>query len=81
MRTYNLKAVELKNVELLNGLLAQKNELVRQEVIPYQWQALNDDLPDTEPSHAIENFKIAAGRSEGEFCSMVFQDIRKLSLP
>ena len=26
------------------------------------------------PSHAIENFKIAAGLSEGEFVGMVFQD-------
>ena len=28
---------------------------------PYQWKALNDELPNTEPSHAIENFRIAAG--------------------
>jgi len=70
----HLKKVDLKNVKLNAGLLAQKNKLVRKEVIPYQWQALNYELPDTEPSHAIENFKIAAGRSEGEFQGMVFQD-------
>jgi hypothetical protein len=70
----HLKKVDLKNVKLNAGLLAQKNKLVRKEVIPYQWQALNDELPDTEPSHAVENFKIAAGRSEGEFQGMVFQD-------
>ncbi|RCW56515.1 MULTISPECIES: glycoside hydrolase family 127 protein [Halanaerobium] len=74
MSKKNLKAVDLKRVKLISGLLAQKNKLVRKEVIPYQWQALNDELPDTEPSHAIENFRIAAGRSEGEFHGMVFQD-------
>ena len=49
-------------------------EVVRDHVIPYQWDALNDRLPETEPSHAIENFRIAAGESEGEFFGMVFQD-------
>ncbi|MFD1848597.1 glycoside hydrolase family 127 protein [Oceanobacillus bengalensis] len=49
-------------------------EVVRKEVIPYQWNALNDRLPDTEPSHAIENLKIAAGEARGEFYGMVFQD-------
>ena len=49
-------------------------EVVRNHVIPYQWDALNDRLPDTEPSHAIENIRIAAGESDGEFFGMVFQD-------
>src|SRR5699024_3102357 len=30
--------------------------------------------PDIEPSRAIENLRIAAGESEGEFYGMVFQD-------
>lgn len=42
--------------------------------MPYQWKALNDDVADAEPSHAIENFRIAAGQSDGEFYGMVFQD-------
>lgn len=49
-------------------------KIVAEEVIPYQWKALNDVLPDTEPSHAIENFKIAAGESTGEYYGTVFQD-------
>lgn len=49
-------------------------QLVKEEVIPYQWEALNDRIPDTEPSHAIKNFKIAAGEAEGKFYGMVFQD-------
>ncbi len=69
-----LKAVPLKNVKVESGLLGNKNQLVRDEVIPYQWKALNDEIPDTDPSNAIENFRIAAGESEGEFIGMVFQD-------
>ena len=49
-------------------------QIVAKEVIPYQWKALNDELPDTEPSHAIENFRIAAGESSGEYYGTVFQD-------
>lgn len=48
--------------------------LVRDTVIPYQWEALNDRIPDAEPSFAIRNFRIAAGREQGEFGGMVFQD-------
>ncbi len=61
-------------------------ELVRTEMIPYQWDVLNDaidiniekerddDSIPSEKSHAIENFKIAAGRSKGEHYGWVFQD-------
>lgn len=49
-------------------------EVVRKEVIPYQWDALNDRLSNTEPSHAIKNLEIAAGEVEGTFYGMVFQD-------
>ncbi|MBW7460976.1 glycoside hydrolase family 127 protein, partial [Paenibacillus sepulcri] len=49
-------------------------ELVRDTVIPYQWDALNDRIADAAPSYAIQNFRIAAGLAEGEFGGMVFQD-------
>ncbi len=71
---FKLRPVPLKNVKVESGLLGNKNQLVRDEVIPYQWKALNDEIPDTDPSNAIENFRIAAGESEGEFIGMVFQD-------
>lgn len=60
--------------------------LVRREMIPYQWKVLNDEIDiiiererndDTIPnekSHAIENFKIAAGLKEGHHYGWVFQD-------
>ena len=52
----------------------QYQKIVEEHVIPYQWQALTDQLEDTEPSHAIENFRLAAGLSEGVYYGMVFQD-------
>ena len=48
--------------------------LVKDVIIPYQWDILNDKLEDVETSHCIENFKIAAGEKEGEFQGAVFQD-------
>ncbi len=48
--------------------------LVRNEVVPYQWAALNDRVAGAAPSHAIRNFRIAAGLESGDFVGMVFQD-------
>lgn len=54
----------------------QYQTIVLKEMIPYQYNILTDNLPDeTIPkSHSIENFKIAAGQSDGEFFGQVFQD-------
>ncbi|MCL2187244.1 MAG: glycoside hydrolase family 127 protein [Defluviitaleaceae bacterium] len=49
-------------------------ELARTQVIPYQWEALNDRIPDAAPSHALQNFRIASGLEQGEFYGFVFQD-------
>lgn len=62
------------NVKVIDKFWRSYMEVVRDEVIPYQWDALNDNLSDTDPSHAIENFRIAAGESDGDFFGMVFQD-------
>ena len=35
-------------------------ERVRAQVIPYQWEALNDRVPGAEPSYCMRNFKLAA---------------------
>lgn len=48
--------------------------LVTDQIIPYQWEALNDRVEDAEPSHCIKNFEIAAGLCKGEFEGAVFQD-------
>jgi DUF1680 family protein len=70
----NSTPLPLKNVKINDNFWSKYVQLVRDVVIPYQWEALNDRVPDAEPSHAIKNFKIAAGLEEGEFYGMVFQD-------
>ncbi len=71
---YSVSPVELKAVTLKEGFFKEYTKLVQEVVIPYQWEALNDRIPDAEKSHAINNFRIAAGEAEGEFGGLVFQD-------
>ena len=49
-------------------------DLVCDTVIPYQRQVLEDQVPGAAKSHAIENFRIAAGQAKGEFFGWIFQD-------
>lgn len=69
-----LQEVDLHKLKVTDAFLGQYQRLVRDVVIPYQWDALNDRISEADPSHAIENFEIAAGRKDGEFYGMVFQD-------
>ena len=69
-----LQEVDLHKLKVTDTFLGQYQRLVRDVVIPYQWDALNDRITEADPSHAIENFEIAAGRKDGEFYGMVFQD-------
>jgi len=62
------------NVVFEDGFWAPRVRLMAEEVIPHQWKALNDQIPGAEPSHAVENFRIAAGEVQGTFHGMVFQD-------
>ncbi len=68
------KALPFGQVTISDQFWAHRRELVRREMIPYQWKALNDELEDTEPSGSIRNFRIAAGLEEGVFYGCVFQD-------
>lgn len=68
------KPLSLTDVRIDDSFWSSYIKLVREVVVPYQWEALNDRVPEAEPSHAIHNFRIAAGLAEGEFYGMVFQD-------
>ena len=70
----NTKILTLNQVKIKDSFWSYYMDLVKDVVVPYQWQALNDQIPDAEPSHAIKNLKIAAGVEKGEFYGMVFQD-------
>jgi len=64
----------LKEVIIEDEFWSEYINLIREVVVPYQWEALNDRIPEAEPSYAVQNFKIAAGLEQGEFGGMVFQD-------
>ena len=67
-------SLDLKEVSICDPFWSKHVDLVRNTIIPYQWEAMNDRIPDAESSHCLENFKIAAGRAKGDFCGAVFQD-------
>ena len=69
-----LKPVSLKNIRVNDEFWGKYFKILKEVVIPYQWNALNNQIPGVEASHAVENFRIAAKESEGEHHGYVFQD-------
>jgi uncharacterized protein len=67
-------ALPLRQVTFGHGFLADQARLVRDVVIPQQWEALNDRIPGAERSGTVHNFQVAAGEKAGEFYGYVFQD-------
>lgn len=74
MAHYSTSPIPLEKVRIQDEFWSEYIRLVRDVVVPYQWEALNDRVPGAEPSHAIRNFRIAAGEEKGDFYGMVFQD-------
>lgn len=73
-RKEKLESIPLKSIKIDDSIWSPYIRLVRSEIIPYQWKALNDTLKGTVPSHSINNFRIAAGEKAGTFEGAVFQD-------
>ena len=69
-----LHSLDIKKTKIQDPFWSKHVDLVRNAIIPYQWEAMNDRIEDAESSHCLENFRIAAGRSQGEFYGAVFQD-------
>lgn len=67
-------SITLKNIHISDKFWNKYVKLVKEVIIPYQWDILNDRLEGVETSHCIENFRIAAGEKKGEFQGAVFQD-------
>lgn len=53
--------VGLDRIEVTDAFWKKEIGLVRDTVIPYQWEALNDRVPNADPSYCMHNFKAAAG--------------------
>lgn len=66
--------IEVGDYKITDNFWKAKLDIVKDKMIPYQWEALNDRIADAAPSHCIHNFKIAAGMEEGAFSGCVFQD-------
>lgn len=64
----------MKQVSIKDSFWSYYINLVRDVVVPYQWEAINDRVEGAERSGAVSNFKIAAGLEEGEFYGYIFQD-------
>lgn len=69
-----LHPVDLRKIHIEDTFWSKHVSLVKEAVIPYQWDAINDRIKDAKPSHSLMNFKIAAGQCRGEFYGVVFQD-------
>ena len=52
--------VSLRRMQITDKFWKNEMELVRTEVIPYQWNALNDKVEGAAPSYCMHNFKVAA---------------------
>lgn len=54
------KPISLQKVQVTDAFWKREMELVRKEVIPYQWEALNDRVEGAAPSFCMRNFINAA---------------------
>lgn len=68
------RPIALGKVRITDDLFGNYVKLVAEKIIPYQWDVLNDKVDYIEKSHCVENFRIAAGDSQGDFYGPVFCD-------
>src|SRR5689334_2880719 len=73
-RPLKAKGLRLDRADIRDPFWSGYQGLVRERVLPYQWEALNDRIPGAEKSHCIANLKIAAGLGRGAFKGFIFQD-------
>lgn len=70
----DIRGLTIRESRLGGGFWGERARLIAEKVVPRQWKLLNDEIPGAEPSHALENMRIAAGLSTGEFHGFPFQD-------
>ena len=58
------RPLDLRAVQISDGFWKREMELVRQELIPYQWEALNDRVEGADPSFCMRNFRIAGKQNQ-----------------
>lgn len=66
--------VSIKESNITGKFWSSYMNLIRTSAIPYQWEALNDRIPDAPPSYSMYNFRVATGKIPGTHRGSVFQD-------
>ncbi len=61
---YYTTPVSLRKVRITDSFWKNEMELVREEILPYQWDALNDQVEGAEPSFCMRNFQVAGKQNE-----------------
>lgn len=74
MKGHCFSAPDLSSVRIIDSLFGHYIGLAGERILPYQWAVLNDSAPGVEPSHCVENFRIAAGDHSGQHSGVVFID-------
>ena len=54
------RPLPMRQVHVTDGFWKREQEVVRTAILPYQWDALNDRIPDAAPSYCMHNFRAAA---------------------
>lgn len=70
----NLRELPLHRVQVKDAFWSARQNTIIDVTIPYMEAVLNDRIEGIDRSHAIENFRAAAGESDEAFYGMVFQD-------
>lgn len=63
-----------QKIKLLEGFWWNRNKLLSEVIIPYQWNTLNNRTEGVPLSHAVDNFRIAAKEIGGIPGGTIFQD-------
>ena len=53
------RPLSLRSVQITDDFWKKEMELVRTQMLPYQWDALNDQVEGAVPSDCMRHFKIA----------------------
>lgn len=79
------KPLALETVKITDAFWKAEMELVRKEVIPYQWDALNDKIPEAAKSYCMRNYKLAGEelkrRKEAGYVKKIYPATKIETLP
>ena len=70
----SIREIPMNKVRITDAFWSPRQRLMTDVTIPYMEKILRDEVPGAAKSHAISNFRMAAGEETGEFYGMVFQD-------